>query len=280
MKRLLRSALGRLGYRIIKTRQWTAIPLDEFYHVRVQNYQDLIEHCYGLYRGTILPGLPPVNEVRRNLLSKLTGTGVVQGLYLLDGLGRTMALPGDVCEFGVAHGATSALLANELLPTAKTLWLFDSFQGLPAPTKEDELQNDIFDLGSMAAYKGTMSFPENMARARLKTVGFPEEKTRVVAGFLDKSLARNPLPDSVAFAFVDLDLYQPIRQALDFLDRKLVRDGIAVVHDYGYFSKGAKLAVDEFVARRETRYEVEIPPPCPTMCILRKTAEPAGAGGA
>jgi hypothetical protein len=54
----------------------------------------------------------------------------------------------------------------------------DSFEGLPKPTQEDELQDNIFRLGSMEADAGTMSNPETLVRARLKAVGFPAEKNR------------------------------------------------------------------------------------------------------
>ena len=36
------------------------------------------------------------------------------------------------------------------------LHLFDSFEGLPMPTERDQLKDDIFALGSMAAYAGAM----------------------------------------------------------------------------------------------------------------------------
>ncbi len=72
-------------------------------------------------------------------------------------LNRALGLDGDVCEFGVAQGATSALIANEIRGTEKDLWLFDSFEGLPKPTDHDILIDDIFNLGSIDRYQGTMA---------------------------------------------------------------------------------------------------------------------------
>jgi O-methyltransferase len=40
--------------------------------------------------------------------------------------------------------ATSALLANEIRSTERTLWLFDSFKGLGKPSEKDLLIDDIF----------------------------------------------------------------------------------------------------------------------------------------
>jgi predicted O-methyltransferase YrrM len=45
----------------------------------------------------------------------LLGTSPVSGMFLLGALHKSLRLPGAVCEFGVAQGATSALMANELL---------------------------------------------------------------------------------------------------------------------------------------------------------------------
>lgn len=64
-------------------------------------------------------------------MAKLLGTQISEAMYILVFLHRSLELDGDVCEFGVAQGATSALLANEIRTTQKNLWLFDSFKGLP-----------------------------------------------------------------------------------------------------------------------------------------------------
>src|SRR5450755_2563393 len=81
----------------------------------------------------------PVPEGRSELLAKLLGTQLSEAVYIINCLHRSLKLPGDVCEFGIAQGATSALLANEIRDTDKLLWLFDSFEGLPTPTEKDSL---------------------------------------------------------------------------------------------------------------------------------------------
>src|SRR5207244_10995047 len=71
----------------------------------------------GWMRQIVFPDLP-ATPGRVELLGKLMGTQVSEALYLLAHLHRALAAPGDVCEFGVAAGATTALLANELRRTA------------------------------------------------------------------------------------------------------------------------------------------------------------------
>ena len=64
---------------------------------------------------------------------ELIGTTIGEAIYVIQNLHEGLRVSGDVCEFGVAQGATSRLLASEIMSTDRKLWLFDSFEGLPAP---------------------------------------------------------------------------------------------------------------------------------------------------
>ena len=163
----------------------------------------------------------------------------------------------------MAQLETSALIANEICQSKKTLHLFDSFEGLPKPTNKDQLKNDIFALGSMDAYTGTMSCPEDMVRSRLKAISFPPERVVIHKGFINKILVTDSnLPRSVSFAYVDFDFYEPLKLAFEFLHKTTTIGSIIVVDDYDYFSTGAKTAVDEFLQEKNstvTSYEFLVP---------------------
>jgi len=79
---------------------------------------NLIEECQGLYSELVFTDLPP-NEKRVQLMSELLGTGISEAIYIVNFLHKSLSLEGDVCEFGVAQGSTSALLANEIFCTEK-----------------------------------------------------------------------------------------------------------------------------------------------------------------
>ncbi len=224
-----------------------------------QKYRATVQELYGCITERVFPDLPPI-EGRLDLLARLIGTDVSEGLWVLDALHRALPLEGDVCEFGVAQGATSALLANEIRATDKALWLFDSFQGLPRPHAKDRLINDIFNLGSMEAYRGQMSFSDDLVRERLAEVGFPPERTHVVAGFIEDTINTSPLPERVCFAYIDFDFYAPILTGLNFLASRLPVGGRVVVDDYGYFSSGVQTAVEEFIAAYPDSFALELPP--------------------
>jgi len=227
-----------------------------------------MEALYASRFGTSLPDSPH----RIDLLTELLGTSASEAFHLLHHLNACLTLPGDVGEFGVAQGATSVLLANELLTTTKKLWLFDSFEGLPAPTEKDILKDDIFGLGSMAAYQGTMRSGPDEVTDRLRRLGFPDNRTELVAGFIEQTIHQPNLPAKLCFAYVDFDFYEPIQLALAYIDRVLADGGCIIVDDYGWFSTGAQTAVDEFIEQTNGRYQISIPDPVyGHFCILTHT---------
>jgi len=177
-----------------------------------------------------------------------------------------------VCEFGVAQGATSALIANEIRNSGKSLWLFDSFKGLPRPGAKDVLIDDIFGLGSIEKYAGAMAHGQNEVLARLKVIDFPLNSVQLVAGFIEDTIRYPGLPAVICFAYVDFDFYEPIKVTLEFLHVRLPSGTHVLVDDYGWFSSGAKAAVDEFVAAYASNYVCSIPLPFVSraFAVLRK----------
>ncbi|MBF0233112.1 MAG: hypothetical protein HQK65_08760 [Desulfamplus sp.] len=235
-------------------------------------YTSAIKELEGSYRTFFFKEMPASDETRIKLLSHLLGTSISEGLYILNYLHKVMLLEGDICEFGVAQGFTSALLAYEIQKTDKNIWLFDSFQGLPKPSSKDKLIDDFWNLGSIEAYEGTMACPVSMVKERLREIEFPYERVKIIPGFIDKAIC-NPdnCPEKVCFAYVDFDFYEPILIALNFLNKALQNGGYIVVDDYGYFSAGAKTAVDEFFEVNKHDYNLICPiEAAGHFCILEK----------
>lgn len=200
------------------------------------------------------------NDKRNTLLTNLIGTTVSEAISILYAIQSTKDVHGDICEFGVAQGATSALMANEILAqNAKSIWLFDSFEGLPMPTEKDLLKDDIFNLGSMGAYAGLMSYGVGHVKQRLDEISFPANRVNIIPGFIENTINIKQLPKKVSFAYVDFDFYEPIQIALDYLHGVTDVGAKVIVDDYDWFSTGAKTAVDEFMVRHEKTYELNVP---------------------
>lgn len=232
-------------------------------------YGPLVHELHDALRATLFPRLRE-RTGRKGLMGRLLGTGISQAMYLLNELQSALEQPGDVCEFGVAQGATSALLANEIRDTDKNLWLYDSFSGLPKPSPKDGLKDDIFNLGSMARYEGEMRCDAEEVQLRLRQISFPEHRMRLRPGLVEETLTEENGPSQVCFAYVDFDFYGGITHALNYLHRHLTPGGRIVVDDYDFFSTGAKTAVDEFVFRHQGTYDLILPQSfAGHFCILR-----------
>ncbi len=236
---------------------------NEFLQFRVlrKNYRQLIESFSTDYLSISNLNLPE-NAMRFELLAHVIGTTPAEAFEIIVSLHKVRDIDGDVCEFGVAQGRTSAIIANELMSGDKNLYLFDTFEGLPPPSHEDELKDDIFNLGSIEAYTGQMACPETMVRKQLEKIEFPNHRIHIIKGRFDAEFAQSArMPLSVSFAYIDFDFYQPIRDALDFLHGSMPEGGIIIVDDYDFFSTGAKKAVDQFTREKgETAYSFRVAP--------------------
>lgn len=239
----IRRAFAALGY--VPKR-----PSSESAPVRFENFENL-SVAFELFLNDRSNRITP-NEIRPMLLARLLGTPPSEAYYIIEALYKCKTVPGDVCEFGVAQGETSALMANEILQfNGKNLHLFDSFEGLPRPSAKDQLKDDIFSLGDIEAYTGTMSCPEEMVQSRLKAISFPSSRYFIHKGFIEELITEDQnLPTKVCFAYVDFDFYEPIKIALEFLHDVTQEGSIIIVDDYDFFSTGVKTAVDEFVEEK------------------------------
>ena len=234
-------------------------------------YKNLISDSLTFYRKFLKFDFPK-NEKRLTLMTRLWGTQILESIFILNYLHKSLPLEGDVCEFGVAQGATSAFIANEISHTNKKLWLFDSFKGLPKPSEKDLLQDDIFNLGDIKKYEGTMACEIEQVIERLSEINFPTEKTIIIPGFIEQTIKEaSHLTASVCFAYVDFDFYEPSLIALEFLNTVLAVKGYIVIDDYKFFSSGIETAVKDFLNKYETKYKIIVPDETiGRFCILQK----------
>jgi len=261
VKRLANSILAPLGARVITKADEESI---------AKRYDRVVKQVIAVYEESIFPELTP-RPGRHELISQLIGTEIPEAMHLLHYLQEALSGPGEVCEMGVAQGATSALIANEILDTDRVLWLYDSFEGLSAPTVEDVLLDDVLNLGSMGRYAGAMAVPVKQLESKLKAVGFPVDRTRIVAGFIRSDLPPDQIPPEVAFAYIDFDLFHPILTGLQILHPRCRSGSVLMVDDYKYFSSGAEAAVRAFIDSHSEQYTlIEATPAAGHFCVLRR----------
>ena len=147
-------------------------------------------------------------------------------------------LDGEFWECGVYQGG-SAKLISELLRDQNVphvLRLFDTFEGFTGISPEDEGSGE----------EGEMKYWPTVAQAVEDIRNFIGENfVSIHPGAVPRSFAG--LENSkIAYAYLDMDLYYPTREAMKFLLPRMVPGGIIVIDDCGdYCWPGVEKAVNE-----------------------------------
>jgi O-methyltransferase len=151
-------------------------------------------------------------------------------------------VPGHVVECGTASGGSAAVLAHALEGTNRHLWLFDSFEGLPAPTDLD---------GPHAPpYTGANATTVDRVWEALRMTQFPTEQIHVVRGWFHETFPVVHGPERIALLHLDADWHHSIQLCLDQWYDAVSDGGIIVLDDYGFW-QGCRLAFYEFCAERQ-----------------------------
>jgi hypothetical protein len=154
-------------------------------------------------------------------------------------------VPGAIVECGVWRGGSMmavALTLQRLQDTTRDLLLFDTFQGMSAPTVQDvDLRGSHADV---AAPLGSFSISVEHVAANVASTGYPQERVRLVKGKVEETIP-NSAPPEIALLRLDTDWYASTRHELEHLYPRLARGGVLIIDDYGHW-KGAKDAVDAY----------------------------------
>lgn len=150
-----------------------------------------------------------------------------------------LTLPaGDFVETGVYIGTSSSIMMNTLMSfdtCDRKMWAFDSFEGLPAPQKEDHGQGKSGEFNVTEA-----TFIEN-----LKKLG-DYDATRLI---ITKGWFKDTCPKSevkqIAFLRLDGDIFASTWDSISALYDRVVPGGYIYVDDYAGFI-GCKKAIDAF----------------------------------
>ena len=171
-------------------------------------------------------------------------------------------IKGRFAECGCANGHTTHLIARTMTLTGinESLLVFDSFQGLSAPAPEDldVGPNHVDTYGQQAALRaGAKMFAVDMAvtMRNLAEHNFITFKP----GWIPTTFAGL---EAMRFAFVhiDVDLYQPVRDSLNFFYERLAPGGIIQIDDYNFVDwPGTKTAVDEFLPTAKPSFFFALP---------------------
>lgn len=168
-------------------------------------------------------------------------------------------IPGAMVECGVWKGGSMMAIAETLLAlgdTSRDLYLYDTFEGMTAPTEADidQLNRDAVSqlkqdankkLDSVVwAYSGLDEVKKNIA-----STGYPANKIHFVQGDILKTIPET-LPGQTALLRLDTDWYESTKHEMEQLYPLLVSKGVLIIDDYGFW-KGSRKAVDEYLVANQ-----------------------------
>jgi O-methyltransferase len=167
-------------------------------------------------------------------------------------------VPGAIVECGVWRGGSMLTVAHTLLRLGvadRDLYLFDTFEGMTAPTERDVRITQGKHADELLAAKG----PGPMAWARpgrfvatlddvkegFAALDYPEDRVHFVPGRVEDTVPQQA-PEGIAILRLDTDWYESTKHELTHLYKRLAPGGVLIIDDYGTWH-GSKEATDEFL---------------------------------
>jgi hypothetical protein len=137
----------------------------------------------------------------------------------------------------------------------RRLWLYDTFEGMPAPTEHDVGR---YDTPAMKLYNkrrdqegGWIKFSVEEVKRNVLSTGYPEEQFEFVQGKVEDSLLKR-VPERIALLRLDTDWYESTKSEMETLFPLVASGGLILLDDY-YRWMGSRKAVDEYIAQNGIR---------------------------
>lgn len=172
----------------------------------------------------------------------------------------TRDIPGNFVECGVWRGGAALLMADLLRQagaTNRTVWLCDSFEGLPPPSTIDgpTATRYVTDTTDPYYYDNCRASLEDVQQTA-RQLGLTEH-TRFIRGWFDQTLpAQHEQIGPIAILRLDCDWYASVRCCLDNLYDQVVEGGFVALDDY-FHVDGCALALHEFFGERHLAHRIE-----------------------
>lgn len=174
----------------------------------------------------------------------------------------SFGVPGDVVEVGCNSGETAVLLQTlvQRHDPSRRLHVYDSFEGLPAPSARDTVNHPGRGLPGWAR-AGSLDVAVDALRLNFKRYMLPAPE--IHKGWFKDTLPV-ALPEKIALAHLDGDFYESILVSLVHVYPRLSPRAICLIDDYcdpaanpdGWdMLPGVKRACDEFLADKPEKIQ-------------------------
>ena len=183
----------------------------------------------------------------------MIGTARMRNLRHL--LERVIAadVPGDFIETGAWRGGACIYAKGIMVAyddTKRSVWVADSFRGLPQPTPE------LYpaDAGDLHHTFGELAVSADDVRAGFTHYGLLDERVMFLEGWFKDTLPAAPI-ERLAILRLDGDMYESTMDALVALYDKVSKGGFVIVDDY--LLPACAKAVHDFLGSREIAIRLE-----------------------
>lgn len=170
-------------------------------------------------------------------------------------------VPGALVECGVYRGGSSMAMALQCVDDGRTdrdLYLYDTFDGCPAPTAADgaifdgQSAQELWDAQLADTSRRWFEEVEFDARTNLESTGYPMARVQMVRGLVEETIPA-VAPDQIALLRLDTDWYSSTRHEMAHLYPRLAPGGVIVVDDYGWFESARRAFEEYFVESGDQR---------------------------
>lgn len=171
-------------------------------------------------------------------------------------------ISGNLAEVGVFRG-NFARVINTLFAN-RTLYLFDTFAGFDPTERETDIQNGY---SAPEFFTRNNNFVDTSVELVMQRMPHPERCIPKV-GFFPESL--DDLEDQFALVSIDVDLYTPMLNAIEYFYPRLTAGGYLMLHDYNHADfRGVKQAVADYEAKHGKLAKVPVPDQGGTIVITK-----------
>lgn len=189
----------------------------------------------------------------------MTSIERMYGLYQAVRYVSLQNISGDFVECGVWRGGSSmvcALTLAALGDTQRRLYLYDTFEGMSAPTAKDlDLQgrtvDEILKERKIPQVGDWCNASLNHVKAAMATTGYPADRVTYVQGKVEDTIPA-VLPERIALLRLDTDWYESTYHELTHLYPRLAPHAPLIIDDYGHW-QGAREATDQYFAENGVR---------------------------
>jgi hypothetical protein len=166
-------------------------------------------------------------------------------------------IEGDIVECGIWKGGSTMAAIDTLLrhnSTERDIYLYDTFEGMPAPSKHDVKKGGHHGAGMSAEELYKNSNPDDIiwcistldeVKQNIGKFDYPPDKIHYVKGMVEDTIPQT-IPQKIALLRLDTNFYESTQHELKYLYPLMVPGGVIIMNDYGEWA-GARKAIDEYI---------------------------------